>query len=94
MHGLFYDFCYKPRAIGALGNWREERLVSTVRACAAPQVFVGNLETTVILVRVARPCITETRESFTRQDAALFNQAVPYALSKVGKPRMVLRTNN
>ena len=28
------------------------------------------------------------------QDAALFNQAVPYALSKVGKPGMVLRTNN
>ena len=26
---------------GALGNWGEERLVSTVRACAAPQVFVG-----------------------------------------------------
>ena len=50
---------------GALGNWGEERLVSTVRACAAPQVFVGNLETTVILVRVARPYITETRESFT-----------------------------
>ena len=50
---------------GTLGNWGEERLVSTVRACAAPQVFVGNLETTVILVRVARPYITETRESFT-----------------------------
>ena len=50
---------------GALGNWGEERLVSTVRACAAPQVFVGNLETTVILVCVARPYITGTRESFT-----------------------------
>ena len=50
---------------GAIGNWGEERLVSTVRACAAPQVFVGNLETTVILVRVARPYITETRETFT-----------------------------
>ena len=50
---------------GALGNWGEERLVSTVRACAAPQVFVGNLETAVILVRVARPYITERRESFT-----------------------------
>ena len=50
----------------ALGNWGEERLVSAVRACAAPQVFfVGNLETTVIPVRVARPYITETRESFT-----------------------------
>ena len=31
----------------------------------APQVFVGNLETTVILVHVAGPYITETWESFT-----------------------------
>ena len=42
-----------------------ECLVSTVRACVAPQVFVGSLETTVILVSVARLYITETRESFT-----------------------------
>ena len=56
---------------------------------------MGNLETTVILVRVARPYITETRESFASiQDAALLNQAVPYALDKVGKPGMVLKTNN
>ena len=59
---------------------------------------MGNLETTVILVRVARPYITETRESFytykTTEGTALFNQAVPYAFGKVGKPGMVLRTNN
>ena len=40
-------------------------LVSTVYACVAPRVFVGNLETTVILVHVARPYTTETRELFT-----------------------------
>ena len=32
----------------ALGNWGEERLVSTVCACVAPQVFVGNLETILL----------------------------------------------
>ena len=52
-------------SLQALGNWGEERLVSTVCACAAPQVFVGTLETTVMLVCVAQPYITETRESFT-----------------------------
>ena len=49
----FYVCSYLASFPGALGNWGEERLVSTVRACAAPQVFVGNLETTVMLVRVA-----------------------------------------
>ena len=73
-----------------LGNWGEERLVSTVHACAAS---LGNLETTVILVRVAWPYITETRSRSHLQDTALFNQAAPYALGKVGK-WMVLRTNN
>ena len=47
--------------------------------------FCGDLESTVILVRVARPFIT-----LHLQDTALFNRAVPYALSKVRK----LRTNN
>ena len=42
---------------GARYNWGEQHLVSTVRTCAAPLVFVGNLETTVILVCVARPYI-------------------------------------
>ena len=55
-----YIYAHLASFPGALGNWGEERLVSTVRACAAPQVFVGSLETTVILVRVARPHITET----------------------------------
>ena len=76
-----------------LGNWGEERLVSTVLTCAAPQVFVGNLETTVILVRVARPYTTDGSR-LRLQDAALFNQAVPYALGKLGKPGTMLRTNN
>ena len=75
----------------ALGNWGGERLVSTVCACATLQVFVGNLETTVILVRVAR---LKPGSHLHLQVAALFNQAVPYALDKVGRPGMVLRTNN
>jgi len=41
----------------------EERLVFTVYSCTTPQVFLGNLETTVILVCVARPYVTESRES-------------------------------
>ena len=41
----------------------EECLVSTVRVCLAPQVFLGNLKTTVTLVCVARPYITESQES-------------------------------
>ena len=52
--------------------------------------FCGNLETTVILVRVAR---LKPGSRLHLQVAALFNQAVPYALDKVGKPGMVLRTN-
>ena len=47
-----------------LGNWGEERLISTVYACEAPLVFVGNLENTATLIHVARPYITETQESF------------------------------
>ena len=38
-----------------------------------PQVFLGNLENTVILVCVARPYITESQESL-HQDAAVFVQ--------------------
>jgi len=49
----------------------EECLVSTVHGCVAPRVSLGNLETIVILVRVARHCITESRESL-HLDAALF----------------------
>ena len=44
---------------GARKKIEEERLVSCVHTCAAQ----GNLETTVILVSVARPYITESRES-------------------------------
>ena len=51
---------------------------------------MGNLGTTVILVRVAR---LKPGSHLHLQVAALFNQAVPYALDKVGKPGMVLRTN-
>ena len=59
----------------------KEHLVSTVHACATPQVFLGNLETTVILVRVARPYITESWELLQLQDT----------FGKVGKPGMVLK---
>ena len=62
--------------------------------CAAPQVFVGNLESTVILVHVAQPYILKHGSRLHLQDAALFNQAMLYALGKVRKPEMVLRTNN
>ena len=43
-------------------NIGEERLVSTVCACAAPQVYLGNSETTVIVhvVRVAQLYITDS----------------------------------
>jgi len=64
-----------------LGNIRKENLVSTVRACATPQVFLGNLEINLILVRVARPYITESWELLHLQDA----------FGKVGKPGMVLK---
>jgi len=64
---LQYIFSTRHSKIG------EECLVSTVRGCVAPQVSLGNLETTVILVRVARHCITESRESL-HLDAALFIQ--------------------
>ena len=54
----------------------------------APRVSLGNLETIVIVVRVARHCITESRESF-HLDAALFSQqSLSVALCKVGKPGM------
>ena len=66
----------------------EECLVSTVHGCVAPRVSLGNLETIVILVRVARHCITESRESL-HLDAALFiQQSLSVALCKVGKPGM------
>ena len=38
--------------------------IHCLRTCGSPG-FCGDLETTVILVHVARPYITETRESFT-----------------------------
>ena len=55
------------------------------------QLFVGNLETTAILVSVARPYITERGSCLHLQDAVLFNQAVSYAFAKVGKPGMALK---
>lgn len=42
---------------------REECLVSNVCACAAPQVYPSNLETTVILVPVVQSYITELWDS-------------------------------
>ena len=45
-------------------------ILSTVRACMAPQVSLGNL---AILVHVARPYTTESQESL-HLNAALFVQ--------------------
>jgi len=51
----------------------EECLVSTVHTCAVPQVFLGNLETALILVCVAQLFITESWQSLYL-DGALFIQ--------------------
>ena len=48
--------------------------------------FVGNLGTAIILVRVAQSYIAENGSYLHLQVAALFSQAVLYALGKVGKP--------
>ena len=56
-----------------------------------PRFFLGNLETTVILVSVARPFIAESWELLHLDIALFVQQSHLYALSKVGKPG---RTNN
>ena len=66
---------------------REECLVSTVRTCVARQVFQGNLETTVILVRVARPYITELPESLQSSVHSTIEQSY-VVYPKVVKPGM------
>ena len=49
-----------------------------------------NLETAVILVRVDDRTLLKHGCHLHLQDAALFSQAVPYTLGKVGKSGMVL----
>jgi len=64
---------------------KEEHLVAIVCACVAPQAFLGNLETIVILVCVAWPYVTESW--ITGVVTSIGH--VLYTFSKVGKPRML-----
>ena len=73
-------------------------MVSTVRTCAAPQDFCGDIGN---YCYTSLHCTTDncttllfTRSYMYKTQLVLFNQAMPYSLSKVGKPGMVLRTNN
>ena len=65
--------------------------MSTVCTCVASQVFLGNLETTVTLVRIAPLYITESQELLHLDAALSLSKAVLCALSKFGKPRTALK---
>ena len=53
-------------------------LVSTVCTCAAPQVFLGNLDTTAILVRMCycRCCKAESSEVYACSDGFLLDSCL------------------
>ena len=61
-------------------------LVQGARHCPSTRyTFLKSLETTVILVRVTEPYITELRESL-QSSVQQLNKVMSCTLSKVGKP--------
>ena len=83
--------------LASFSGARRKRLIHTVCACMAPQVFPEELGNYCIRLCVARSCITGSLESShikvvsSGKEVAFMSQAVLHALSKVRKPGMVLK---
>ena len=61
-HTVCFTHFHSLASFSGVPTMDEEHVVSTVHTHTAPQAFLVNLETSVVLVRVSEPYITESRE--------------------------------